>query len=127
VRIENNLIAFKKMNDERADTAGLWKDWDDRSPKIDLVDNIIYIPKNAEHKCDLKPRHPGKISGNVVIDMRGCTKPTSGFQVKSGQSGQAFWDKAVADWIANHPLVGRVEGDPDYQQWLQTRMAHAGF
>jgi hypothetical protein len=118
VRIENCLIAFKRMNGLNGTPwGGLWKDWDrsdkgPRCPKMEFVNNIVYIPEGEEARRSLVPTQGGKVEGNILIDMGGKAGNSQGYTVKRGPQGQAFWDNAVKDWIERHPYVGRVEGDP---------------
>jgi hypothetical protein len=97
-----------------------WKMGDVRNPTIDLINNVFYIPKPFEgcnpHRYDVMPDPAGKIEGNIVIWRGDGEYPFKhkGFKVLSGAEGQAYWDKVRADWIARHPKVPRVKGDPGY-------------
>lgn len=126
VRIENNLIAFKALNSYKGTPwGGLWKDWDrdpsaptgTRSPDIDFVNNVIYIPAGPTGRCGLAPSHRGVIEGNIVVDMAGCADETDGFRILRGEQGQAFWDERVTQWLEGHPKVARIASDPDYAAW----------
>lgn len=98
----------------------MWKMGDSRNPTIDLIDNVFYIPKPfpgaRSERYNVIPRPAGRIEGNVVIWMGDGEYPFKhpGFKVLYGKEGQKYWDKVRADWIARHPKVGRVKGDPGY-------------
>ena len=137
VRIQNSLIglgnhpgANSVTNDTKQDNrrgtamvAGFghfWKQGDSRNPTVDLIGNVFYIPKPFPGchpaRYDVLPKPAGKIEGNVVVWMGDGEYPFKhpGFKILSGPEGQAYWNKAKADWIARHPQVGRVKGDPGY-------------
>jgi hypothetical protein len=137
VRIQNSLIALGNhpgANSVAGDTgrpndrgtamiAGFghfWKQGDSRNPAVDLINNVFYIPRPfpgcKPNRYDVMPKPAGKIEGNIVIWMGDGEYPFKhpGFKVLSGKEGQAYWDKAKADWIARHPKVPRVKGDPGY-------------
>ncbi len=117
-----------------------WKQSDPRNPNIELVNNIFYIPKphpaQNPHRYSVVPQGLVHAEGNIVVWMGEGVYPFPhpGFKVISGPEGQAFWEQARADWIARHPKVGRVEGDPGYDPeihgkavappaWIQTLVA----
>jgi hypothetical protein len=137
VRIQNSLIALGNhpgansvTGDTRRDNGRgtamipgfghFWKQGDTRNPTIDLINNVFYIPKPFPgcnpSRYDVMPKPAGRIEGNIVIWMGEGNYPFNhrGFTVMTGAEGQAYWDRVKADWIARHPHVGRVKGDPGY-------------
>ncbi len=97
-----------------------WKQGDPRNPKIELVNNIFYLPKPTREvrmsRLSAIPQGLVHAEGNVVIWMGEgeYVLDHPGFTVLTGPEGQTYWDRARADWIARHPQVGRVHGDPGY-------------
>ncbi|OHE88508.1 MAG: hypothetical protein A3G75_09575 [Verrucomicrobia bacterium RIFCSPLOWO2_12_FULL_64_8] len=132
IRFRNNLIGLgnlpgansaAKRPGEKSDRDGFghfWKQSDVRNPQVELVDNIFFIPRPfpgcEKNRYDVMPQGLKKAEGNIVIWMGDGRYPFAhpGFKVLSGTEGLAFWENARAEWIARHPGVGRVAGDPGY-------------
>jgi hypothetical protein len=141
VRIQNCLIGAggpygpgtTREDIARGDPASLsigqfWKQSDrdangvDRNPTIELINNIFYIPRNfigpRASRYDVMPRPAGRMEGNIIIWMGDGDYPFDyegkGFTLLKGREGQEYWEKAKRDWIARHPKVPRVKGDPGY-------------
>lgn len=133
VSFQNNLIglgnlpgansAGKVAKDSNAYIPGFghfWKQGDPRNPKIVLVNNMFFIPKPypgcTPGRYDVMPQGLKHAEGNIVIWMGEGEYPFrhKGFKVLKGAEGMAYWEKARADWIARHPKVPRVKGDPGY-------------
>lgn len=106
---------FWKVNDRDANGV-------DRNPTVDLINNVFFIPKEYEgartSRCDVMPKPAGRIEGNIIIWMGDGDYPFDyegkGFTILRGQEGLDYWETAKRDWIARHPKVPRVKGDPGY-------------
>ncbi len=95
-----------------------WKGMDERSPKVQLLNNIIMVDKPGPgcgaNRYSLADPKITRSEGNVAIWLGAKGSAPGGFKHMSGAEGKQYYENAKAEWIKNHPYVGRLEwaGDP---------------
>jgi hypothetical protein len=126
VKIHHCLIRMQVQpgGDTRYDRSvmayqNVWKENDQRQPRIELVKNIFLLEKPhpgvRKMKTNVVPGILTEAQGNIVIWLGEGDYPhplPDGFEVLTGEKGLSYWQKAKHQWIQNHPKVPRLAGDP---------------
>jgi len=109
VLVRNSLFRLQDMDQgyRRPGHGGFFK-WDATAPMISLFDNVYRVDSpNIENDVLVPPANKLKdCAGNVMIWLGSGPFPEplpSCYRLLTGATGLAYWNNAVAAWLANHP------------------------
>ena len=126
VTVRHSLFRMQAMDQGylRSGHGGFWK-WGPNSPRIDLYDTIFLIDgPTIENDVIMPPaaklRH---CVGNVMIWLGGGPFPEplparpGCFTLLTGAPGLQYWNRAVAQWKADHPRLTKDVAPPIVSLW----------
>ena len=126
VTVRHSLFRMQAMDQgyRRSGHGGFWK-WGPNSPRIDLYDTIFLIDgPTIENDVIMPPaaklRH---CVGNVMIWLGGGPFPEplparpGCFTLLTGAPGLQYWNRAVAQWKADHPRLTKDVAPPIVSLW----------
>ena len=126
VTVRHSLFRMQAMDQgyRRSGHGGFWK-WGPNSPRIDLYDTVFLIDgPTIENDVIMPPAAKLRnCAGNVMIWLGGGPFPEAlprqpgCFTLLTGAQGLQYWNRAVAQWKADHPRPTKDIAPPIVSLW----------
>ena len=126
VTVRHSLFRMQAMDQgyRRSGHGGVWK-WGPNSPRIDLYDTVFLIDgPTIENDVIMPPAAKLRnCAGNVMIWLGGGRFPEplprqpGCFTLLTGAQGLQYWNRAVAQWKADHPRPTQDVAPPIVSLW----------
>lgn len=120
--IKNSLIRLQPMDGVFVGPTipghGGFFEWSDVSPKLVLHNDVFRVDQTSNNTDEYLAPPPGKLgdcSNNVMIWLGPGPFPEplpSCFTLLTGPDGLEYWNRAVAQWTADHPTALPDVGPP---------------
>ncbi|HXL11507.1 MAG TPA: Ig-like domain-containing protein [Gemmatimonadales bacterium] len=119
--IQNTLVRLQPMDGVytgRVPGHGAFFEWSATSPQLALYNNVFRADQPSNDGDEHMAPPPGKLAGcsnNVMVWLGAGAFPEplpSCFTVMTGATGLDYWNRAVAQWQANHPPALADVGAP---------------
>ncbi len=119
--IQNTLVRLQPMDGVYTGPVpghGAFFEWSATSPQLALYNNVFRADQPSNDGDEHMAPPPGKLAGcsnNVMVWLGAGAFPEplpSCFTVMTGATGLDYWNRAVAQWQANHPPALADVGAP---------------